>query len=150
MDPDEEAKKFKWLLRFGIGLLVTSFFAWGELTYAVFGKNADATITKVERVQGRRGSEVTAISYRFTDSTGAERTGSDVMDADWDGPRKGTIPIVYRSGPDGKSRLAGHVNWIGIIAWLTFFVPTIWVVGSWIKESVEYSRENKRHKARMK
>lgn len=151
MDGDEEARKVKWLIRFGLGLIVTSFLAWGELTYAVFGKRADATVTKVEDAIGKYNKRVgTHVSYQFVDDTGANRTGEDGMSLDWQPPSGGHIPVVYRAGTDGASRLAGHVNWIGLTFWLVFFVPTAWVLGSWIKESVEYGRDKKRRAATEK
>lgn len=154
MDVDEEAAKFKWVLRFGIGLLLSTFFAFGELKYFLFGKTVDATITKVERVESRSrrgGSNYwTEISYKFTDKEGHQRTGSDQMDENWSGPREGTIQITYRGGADGISRLAGHYNWFGLIMWFAFFIPTAIFFGAMIKESMDYAKEKKARVAKEK
>jgi hypothetical protein len=154
MDVDQETAKFKWVLRFGIGLLITTFFAFGELKYFVFGTTVDATITKVQRVESRSRRSGTTywteVNYKFADNAGNQRTGSDRMDDDWNGPREGIIPITYRGGEDGPNRLAGHYNWFGLGGWLFFFLPTAFFFGGMVKESMDYAKEKKTREASRK
>lgn len=93
------------------------------------GRETRATITKAYEVprRGRFGlSQGTAltIEYSFTEPDGTRRTDSDTVNSDWDLPRAGTVPVRYTPGSDGRSRLVGHVNWVGI----GFFVVSVSVL----------------------
>jgi hypothetical protein len=63
----------------------------------------------------QRKSTSTVVRYAYTESNGSERTGSDRFSGY--GPNVGIgskVDIRYTPGPGGRSRLAGHVPWLGL------------------------------------
>ena len=118
MDEDEELRKLKWLLIGGLVFLVSGWFAFGEMRYALFGSTVQARIVDVSDTElvGRRGrrTPMRAIRYSFEESDGAQRTERDDVPLDWT-PAEGetltagsTVSVQYLSGKPDKSRLAGH------------------------------------------
>lgn len=147
MDIDEEQEKAKWLFRFGIGLLIATFFAWGELKYVLAGTTVNATQGKTEIVQNvsRRGRDTSyrVVNYTFTDKAGHARTGYDRVPDDYADQPGQPIAVTYRgTDADGPSRIAG-TRWPVLAFWLVFFLPTAWFVGGMVRESMQFSKEKK-------
>jgi hypothetical protein len=120
MDNESEIARAKWLLFAGGLFLVSCFLCYTELVYVVSGRQTQADITNAYEVdkRGRFGLTIgkkLTIEYSFSEADGTRRTGSDTVRVDWLLPDTGTIPVRYTAGKDGRSRLAGHVNWIGIV-----------------------------------
>lgn len=120
MDTDAETKRFKWLLIAGILFVVSAFFSWSELKYALFGKQVEARLVKVVDTTdpGRRGREVMAVHYEFADSDGTTRNETDRLPATWDRPSGQTIPIQYLSGSPDSSRVVGNTRRVWILIFL--------------------------------
>lgn len=97
MDTDAETKRFKWLLMAGMLFVVSAFFSWSELKYALFGKQVEARLVKVVDTTdpGRRGRAVMAVHYEFADPDGTTRNETDRLPTTWDRPSGQTIPVQY-------------------------------------------------------
>ena len=153
MDVDDEQRKAIWLMRFGIGLLIATVFAWGELKYAAFGTTVAATAGKTEIVpmRGRNGRDTSyrVVNYTFTDRGGVARAGYDRVPDDFSLPPGRSIAVTYRGDDDvsGTSRLAG-TRWGVLAIWLVFFVPTAWFVGGMVRESMQHAKEKRSRPAK--
>lgn len=119
MDMDNELARAKWLLMSAALFLASCCMTYGEASYLLKGRETSATITKAYEVTQRgrfgtdRGQRLT-VEYTFTEPNGTQRRDSDTVGLDWNVPASGKIPVQYTPGVDGRSRLAGHVNWLGI------------------------------------
>ncbi len=120
MDDAAESGRAKALLIAGVLFLGSGIYAYSEFMYLVRGTDTNATITEANKVtkRGRFGSsrgQRIEIEYKFTDADGNARTGMDRVDTDWALPADLKVPIRYRPGADGSSRIAGQVNWFALI-----------------------------------
>lgn len=148
MDRDNELARAKWLLGSGVLFLASCFACYSEMVYLLSGHKIDAAVTEAYEVTHRtrfgmsQGKALT-VEYRFAEPDGTQRTGSDTVASNWDLPPTGTIPVQYTPGAEGRSRLAGHINWLGIwfffvsIGVLAFFGYRLW------REAVEATRPSK-------
>jgi hypothetical protein len=124
MDADNELARAKWLLIAIAVFLFSACISWGEMIYLVFGRETQADISKIYaevRSSGRfrqRQSETMMIDYSFTEPDGTRRTGTDSIFEGMVFPSDKKVMVRYTSGAEGRSRLAGHSNWIGIILFL--------------------------------
>ncbi len=128
MDSDNEIARAKWLLISAVIFLVSGCVSWGELVYLVAGHDAQADVVKAYEVtRGRlsRKQQRLTVDFSFTEPNGTRRTGTDTVPTDWPLPVGGKVPVRYTAGADGSSRLAGHVNWVG----LTFFGLSVAAIG---------------------
>jgi hypothetical protein len=119
MDTESETGRAKALLIAGVLFLGSGVYAYSELMYLIRGRDATATVTEANKVtrRGRFGAsrgEQIEVEYRFKDTDGNERTGSDRADEDWTVPRDRQVSIRYRPGADGSSRLAGRIGWVSL------------------------------------
>ena len=129
MDHREEVAKFKWLLFAGIAFLLSAYFSWHELKYAVWGATAEATIVRTFETTeaGRRGTRrhIRIVEYNFANEDGARRRERDDVSLDWTVPDD-KVTVQYLPGVEGSSRIKGNSNmlavWIflGCLAWLGF------------------------------
>ena len=121
-------------LFFGL-FLVSGCMSWGELMYLVFGKTADARLTKVYESTGRTRQYLT-VEYSFTEADGRQRTGMDTVSLDWPVPASSKVTVRYRTGEYGDSRLIGNTKWgvlalFGILFGLVaFFAIRLWLEAS--------------------
>ena len=147
----DELRKAKLFFAGLVLLIVACFFAYQEFSYLIFGKGTSATVTKVSDVTTRsRTGEHThrQVEFAFTEPNGTQRTGEDNMSTSWTPPSSGVVKVQYTPGSDGRARLAGHVNWIGIgmfavaMCLLLFFGVRLWL------EAREATRPIKKKKRR--
>lgn len=140
MDMDNEMARFKWLLVAGLVFVVSAFFSWRELKYAVVGKQADAKLVRVYETteSGRRGRRVEklAVEYQFKEAGGATRKESDTIAADADRPAGPTVAVQYLDGSPGRSRLAGN----GQRWWLLVFFGSLAFAGFKVFQVVRESK----------
>jgi hypothetical protein len=120
MDTENELARAKWLLISVAVFLFSAWISWGELLYLIVGRDAQADVVKAYEVTrggrfGVGGRQRLVVDYSFTEPGGTHRTGTDTVPPDWPIPQGGKVPVRYTAGADGNSRLAGHVNWIGIV-----------------------------------
>lgn len=130
MDADSEIKKAKWLFGAGLLFLFSCYLTYGELAYLIRGRQTEATITNTQEFVhrgrfGLGGSQRLAVEYTFTEPDGTHRQDSDTVSPEWNIPEKGNVTVQYTPGRNGRSRLAGHVNWFG----LALFGISVTVVG---------------------
>jgi len=157
MDMDNEiarAKRLlKWLFVCGAIFLMSCCVCYGEIVYLFSGRKIEATVTNVYETvkRGRFGQSTgttVTVEYSFTQPDGLQRTGSDTVDPNWQFPETGTVLVQYTSGEEGRSRLAGKVNWLGIslftasVVALGVFVFRIW------REAREATQPTKRKRVR--
>lgn len=136
MDEEAELVKLKWLIFAGLAFLVSSFFAWTELRYALWSRTTEAEVVDVFETEtiGRRGRRipVLAVEYRFTDEAGVPRFERDEVARGWQPPANRRVAIEYFPGENGGSRLAGNRNWrslvvfFGTLAVLAFAGWKLW------------------------
>ena len=135
MDGDNELARAKWLLISGLLFIVSLFLCYAEVVYLLNGRETQANVTKTYEVTKRgrfgisRGTN-RVVEYAFAEPDGTRRTDSDTVSADTDIGQK--VAVRYTPGANGRSRLAGHVNWFGVILFsgsilsMTFFGFRIW------------------------
>jgi hypothetical protein len=96
--------------------------------YLINGREALASITKVSTVttQGRGGpSNHLQVDFVFEDASGTQRTGSDTIGTDWVPPATRSVKVQYTPGSNGRVRLAGKFNWLGV----GLFLASVCVIG---------------------
>ena len=135
MDESHELQRFKYLLVAVVVFLVSGFFAYGELRYALFARTADGVCTQVVEHSNysRRGRrERLIVRYRFTDTDGAVRTEDDEVRSDWPVQQSEAVRVKFIPGRPGASRLEGH-SYMGAVyiffaslAGVGFFVFQFW------------------------
>ena len=129
MDMDDELKRLKWLLISGVVFLISAFFSWREMTYAISGKEVDASLVRVYETteRGRRGRTIhkLAVEYEFKGSDGVVRKESDTISVDAPRPAGPTVAVQYLDGEAGRSRLAGNTQKF----WLMIFFGSLAFIG---------------------
>jgi hypothetical protein len=153
MDEESELRRAKWLI-FGIVIfLVSGFFSYRELVYAISGKETRGEITKTYLTEERRRGGTTTVrtvEYSFTEANGTQRTGTDTVSTTWPVPADRRISIRYTPGADGNSRLSGQANWIALVL---FGISAIVVIVFFVKlmiEATQATRELNRGPRRRK
>ena len=122
----EEVKKFK-LLMIGVFLfLISGCFTYYEIDMLFRGTDGQATVVNLFESRGRRGSVRLRVEYEFKDTEGnIRKDGVTTSLSRVDEFMVKTIPIRYTPGKDGRSRLAGDVNWV----YVALFAGSILVIG---------------------
>ena len=147
----DELRKAKFFFAGLVLLIVSCFFGYEELSYLIRGKEISATVTQVTDITTRsRTGEHThrQVEFAFTEPNGTKRTGEDNMSTNWTPPSSGVVKVRYTPGSDGRARLAGKVNWIGIgmfvvaMCLISFFGVRLWL------EAREATRPIKKKKRR--
>ncbi|MGL6077035.1 MAG: hypothetical protein ACRC8S_23000 [Fimbriiglobus sp.] len=137
MDADSEVAKAKWLLISVVVFLFSGCISWTEMSYLLFGKDAQADVTNAYEVTrrgkfGTGGRKQLVIDYAFNEPDGTRRTGTENVSLDWPMPKNGKVPVRYISGADSSSRLAGQVRWGGLalfgasLGLISFFGFRLW------------------------
>ena len=107
VDTENETAKFKLILIVAIAFIVSTFFAYKELQYAMGGKTTDGIIERLGEARGRRGRTVAMVYYRFRDEAGTIRKDSARISRGFNGGEGDKVRIEYL---DDESRLAGDRN----------------------------------------
>ena len=129
MDNESELARAKWLLLGIVLFAVSIFIAYSEFAYLLFGHETQSTSAEIYTIdrRGRFGlvrGKKTVVEYEFTDNDGNRRKGRDEVSPDWGLSGGESVTVRYRPGATGSSRLAGHVNWLGLVL---FFGITIFL-----------------------
>lgn len=114
MDTRWEFRKFRLLFVALKAFLLGLCLSHAECNYAVSGRNAVGTVTRVVASAGRFGGTALTVEYEFTEPDGTRRRDNDTVSANWQRPPDNRIGIRYTPGETGQSRLAGHVSWWGL------------------------------------
>lgn len=126
---EDDTRRFKIMLFVGMLFLVSTYCSCQEMKYAIWGKTAEATISRTQRMQMRRTGTVLVVYYEFTEQGGAQRTDSMTRSLDWQPPADGKLVIDYLAGAEGKSRPHGEWNYIAVAFFLVMLgALTIFVV----------------------
>ncbi len=153
MDQDFELGRAKWLGLFLVLLLVSCFISYSEVIYLFRGNNVqDFRITDVSTSETTKRLGITTgerllIDYEFIEPDGTHRTGQDHMSKDWVVPDNEMVAVRYTPGVNGTSRLAGHVNWLGIGFFIIALVAVGWFGYKLWREAREAYEPRKRKKA---
>jgi hypothetical protein len=133
---DDELRRAKLFLAGLVLLVVSCVFGYEELSYLFLGRETSATVTGVKEIttHGRTGEHThREVEFTFVEPGGTRRTGSDRLDTSWTPPANGVIQVRYTPGADGRARLAGHVNWLGVgmfavaLCLVLFFGVRLWL-----------------------
>ena len=116
-EQETEVAKLIVLIVYIAAFFISGYLSIGEMGYFLFGKTTTAKVTKFQTIlerSGGRGAPNTyslGVEYDFTDSTGIFRHGSDRVDPDlWRFDVGQIIPVQYRAGAEGDSRVAGTAH----------------------------------------
>ncbi len=112
-----ERTSLTWIWVPVVTLLIGAALSIGELDYLIRGRTATGSNVQVSTqflgpVAGRK-RVAKVVGYEFRDRTGRSRSGRDELSVYWKPPADGVVRIQYLPGPDGKSRVAGHVQPFG-------------------------------------
>lgn len=132
------------------GLLVSVFFGWPEALYLIAGKDAQGEVlhgSNSERWtsdggRGYRTYEVRAIEYTFVEPDGTLRKGEDTLSPDSQVKRGEKVWIRYTPGQEGRSRLAGNINWRGVAGFFASVLSAIAFVGHMIWDASRTNRNS--------
>ena len=130
MDEEEELAKFKLMLAALVAFLISGYFSYQELQYALFGKTATAQITRTFDTysRGRRGRRIPklGIEYRYTAANGELYDETEYVSPGYAVPADNQLVVQYRPGVENSSRISGTGNtfWVfiffGCVAWLAY------------------------------
>lgn len=128
MDQEEELAKFKSIIFSGLVFLISAYFSFGELKFAIWGKNAEAKITRTHetRSSGRRAHPMIQIEYQFTEADGTGRSERADVAVDWPVSTTGMMTVQYLPGvadssrPLGQSKMTAVYVFLAALAWLGF------------------------------
>lgn len=127
MDEEDELRQFKRIMIAVVCFLISAYFSYQELKYAVWGTMAEATVTRTFETadMGRRGRRQPrlAVEYTFTDVRTGPRSERDDVSIDWSVPQ-GTVDVQYLPGVPDSSRLKGNSSQIAV--WI-FFACLAWL-----------------------
>lgn len=117
VDEQEELAKLKWILIAGIIFLISAYYSYQELKYAVWGATAEANVTRTFNTaessrRGRR-KNLLAVEYTFTDRDGKQHSERD------DIPRNSPTPgpkvnVEYLPGVEDSSRIEGYSSKVAV------------------------------------
>lgn len=132
---DDSARLAVWIVLFLI-FIVSAWFSWREVKYAVWGRTAQAEVFRIRKYQDNRDrhprdTPIADVRYRWTDRNDGDRNDAMLVPLD-SAPIVGEmIAIDYLPG-EKTSRLTGDRNlWaIGFVL-LTSAALSVWFVKTW-------------------
>lgn len=129
VDMDDEVAKFKWLLIGVIAFLISGYYSFSEVKFAIWGRTAEATVTRTYETteSGRRFRKrhYTVVEYQFAEADGTLRSERDKVSAGTVVPGISQIAVQYLPGVADSSRLAGQTSltsicvFVGSLIWLS-------------------------------
>ncbi|MFO0935670.1 MAG: hypothetical protein U0798_04030 [Gemmataceae bacterium] len=107
----------RFLILFVIFFIISCFSIYTEMVYFFRGRVTVAQVSDVRDFQttdrrGRSSPSKKIVLYEFTEPNGEQRKGSDEINLGW--KRTQTVKVQYTPGANGRSRIAGNVNWLGV------------------------------------
>ena len=105
MSADDKAWALRLLVLIGVVFVASTFFAYRELRFVVFGRTTNATVESIEQVRLRR---IRATLVHYADADGNPHAGSYDLEVLANEPRKGDTLVVEYVG--GSSRRVGRRN----------------------------------------
>lgn len=133
--------------------LISSYFAWRELKYAVLAKTVDASVERVFEtvdVGSRRNRRVLRVNYRFTDaSNGSERAEGDTVPLRWPRP-DAVVRVAYLPGQPGESRIAEHRSYLAVVFFIGCLVAAGISLAFLVREATAAVRESEQHEKRRR
>jgi hypothetical protein len=129
IDQDAELKRFKWLLGAGLSFLISGYFSYDEMKYAIWGKTAEAHVYEARETirSSLRSPPMVSLKYTFTESDGTPRSEFDSIPANSPFAQLQTVTVQYLPGVEKSSRIAGRVR---LMAILFFCGSVVWLAGS--------------------
>lgn len=116
MDTNAETFRAKYLIVGVLLFLVSGCLTYTEANLYLRGNDGQANVVQAFETRGRRGSTRLTVEYEFTDGEGNRRKEQSTVSRSTPVPGPGgKIAIRYTNGANGSSRLAGHVNWVGVV-----------------------------------
>ena len=113
IDKDEELAKFKWVAIIAFIFLLSTYYAWQELKFAIWGKITEGRVTRVFETAGRRRRPLLAVEYTFKDDESKWHNERDDVSISWEIPENSVIVESLPGVPD-SSRLEGHSNSLAV------------------------------------
>lgn len=130
MDEENELAKFKGILIAGVLFLISGWYSYRELRFAVWGRTAEAQVTKTfetrEMRSRTRSRRKLAVEYTFTDQGGTQHNERDDVPISWQPLPANVVTVQYIPGVKGASRLRGNSHmflvWLfcGSICWMGY------------------------------
>lgn len=122
VDEDAERAKAGLLLAAIAAFLISGWFSYNELKYALRGRSVDAAVLRMYEYlpparHGRPGLRL-GIVYQFTDAAGRTREGRDWVPVPSDLQGRELVRVQYLPGADGGSRLAANRSVRGPVIFL--------------------------------
>jgi hypothetical protein len=133
MDQDDELKRFKWLLFAGLLFLITGYFSYKELKYAIWGHSVDAQVTEIKkwvRTSRRSESPMIDLTYSYKEADGTGRSGMDSVNESWVQGDLTTVRIQYFAGVEGSSRIKASERLMPVYV---FLAAVLWLAYSIFK-----------------
>jgi hypothetical protein len=143
---------------FPLLMLISGFFAWHELKYAIFSKTALGTVKDISEVRGFHvaagGKPMLRVTYRFFDTSVSElRTEDDEIPISWPRPEE-HVAVAYLPGQRNESRIANHRNDVVVVLFtLSLIIPAIWIAFLYREARMaeqEAARNEKREQRRIR
>jgi hypothetical protein len=153
MDQENEIAKAKWLLISGVVFLVASYLTYREIVYLFQGHNAEGQVVRVFEVTRHRRSFFNRrnnliVEYSFVEANGTQRSGSDTVRPSWQYPEDGAVMIRYTPGKAGRSRLAGQVNWFGVVLFaVSVGAMVLFSIRLWVRAAEETRPRRRRDRS---
>ncbi|MBA4029493.1 MAG: hypothetical protein C0478_01030 [Planctomyces sp.] len=149
MDTDQEMQRLKGgLIILGV-VLISGWFSFTELRYAVWGRQAEAVITNAEIgiERGRRGREtaVLNVTYSYQDQAGTQRNESESLPVDTHLSTGEKAMVSYLPGVERSTRLSGRPNYFAVIMFLVSIATMIGFI-VWIARQANAPIPTSRHR----
>ncbi len=130
--------------------LVSCFFVWQDVKYALYSRTAEAQVERTFETVGvttrrRGGRPKLQVEYLFRDeTTDQERRESDLIPLHWPRPA-GTVSIDYLPGLAGESRVSGNRSYVAMLLFAACGLAAMIILGILYREARIAARESERH-----
>jgi hypothetical protein len=124
----------------------SAWFTFGELRYAIWGREVEARIVSVVETAEYRGRRsggdvpVKIVEYIFQETDGPGRREKDRVSIDWTPPESGTVVVEYVPGRKDASRLAGKSYVVAVLVFVgSLAVLVVAAAKFWLDSTAEMS-----------
>ncbi len=116
---DDEMKQVKFYLGLCVFFLMSMWYSWQEVKYAVWGETSSATVTEVrEASSGRRGRRVLQVSFRYSDADGHSVSEAQMLPLSTVLSEGEEITVEYLPGAEDSARVEGTANLFAVYIFL--------------------------------